>query len=196
MQCFSLHTVETCCELQGEFLAPFGQISKISHSPNQMQAHKLAVVTDYSAEKTNMIKILLMPSIKKIKLLLPIISSTHIIAPSMKIVSKKKSQAWNNSYPIWRAHCKGTKTNCRGESSTTEIWQSTGQNTHSTEIQVACPYHFWRWSRWFGFIYLPPWGAWRIVFSSILGLGMPSVAKLQLCDMGQEYKTFPRFMWN
>ena len=53
----------------------------------------LAVVTDYSAEKTNMIKILLMPSIKKIKLLLPIISSTHIIAPSMKIVSKKKSQA-------------------------------------------------------------------------------------------------------
>jgi len=58
-----------------------------------MQAHKLAVVTDYSAEKTNMIKILLMPSIKKIKLLLPIISSTHIIAPSMKIVSKKKSQA-------------------------------------------------------------------------------------------------------
>jgi len=29
-----------------------------------MQAHMLAVVTDYSAEKTHMVKIMLMPNIK------------------------------------------------------------------------------------------------------------------------------------
>ena len=51
MHCFSLCAEATCCLLQVYFLAPFGQISKTSHSPNQMQAHILAVVTDYSAEK-------------------------------------------------------------------------------------------------------------------------------------------------
>jgi hypothetical protein len=48
------------CLLLVYFLAPFGQISKTSHSPNQMRAHMLAVVTDYSAEKNTDDKDMLM----------------------------------------------------------------------------------------------------------------------------------------
>ena len=60
MHWFSLWAEATCCLLLVYFLAPFGQISKTSHSPNQMQAHMLAVVTDYSAEKNTDDKDMLM----------------------------------------------------------------------------------------------------------------------------------------